>query len=188
MKQSKIPAAGLPLMVDRESKTDYYRDRASLNACFASGLLNAEHSHITLNDTKGWKLDISGMGFVEFDPLADRGPEKYPGEHREYKFSEIMAAHQRKATAMPDHVFPGARLFQLKATYGIPLEISLENLTRRSMVVDWTGFINEARLSGWYDFQTLEVVQNALADVFDRDVQEAVILRLKLFIVKNPLT
>lgn len=87
-----------------------------------------------------------------------------------------------------DNIFPGARLFQLKATHGVPLEISLENLTRRSMVVDWTDFVKEARLSGWYDFQTLEVIQNALADVFDRDVQEAVILRIKRFILKNPMT
>lgn len=188
MKQSKIPAVGLPLMVDRGSKMDFYRDRTSLDACFKSGLLNKDHSHITLNDVKGWKLDVSGKGFVEFDPLADRGPEKYPGEHREYKFSEIMAELRRKAAALPPHIFPGGRLFQLKATHGVPLEISLENLTSRSMVVDWVGFIKEARLSGWYDFQTLEVIQNALADVFDRDYQEAITLRLKRYILKNPMT
>lgn len=188
MKQSKAPAVGLPIMVDRNNLTDYYHDRTSLDACFKSGLLNKDHSHITLNDAKGWKLDVSGKGFVEFDPLADRGPEKYPGEHREYKFSEILAELQRKAAALPPHIFPGARLFQLKATHGVPLEISLENLTNRSMIVDWVGFIKEARLSGWYDFQTLEVIQNALADVFDRDYQEAIILRLKRYILKNPMT
>lgn len=179
----------LPLMVDREHKTDYYRDRASLTACFNSGLLNKDHSHITLNDQKGWKLDSSGKGFIEFDPLAPRGPEKYPGEHREYKFSEIMAAHRIKAlgTTHPTKLFPGRRLFQLKATHGVPLEISLENLARASMVVEWVGFIEEARLSGWYDFQTLEVIQNALADVFDRDVQQAIILRIKKFILTNPM-
>lgn len=88
----------------------------------------------------------------------------------------------------PTKLFPGDKLFQLKATHGIPLEISLENLTRRSMVVDWVGFINEARLSGWYDFQTLEVIQNALADVFDRDYREAITLRLKRYILSHPLT
>lgn len=86
-----------------------------------------------------------------------------------------------------NNIFPGRRLFQLKATHGVPLEISLENLTRRSMVVDWEGFIEEARLSGWYDFQTLEVIQNALADVFDRDYQEAITLRLKRYILRNPM-
>lgn len=95
-------------------------------------------------------------------------------------FLEGVGTHNR-------NIFPGARLFQLKATYGIPLEISLENLTRRSMVVDWQGFIKEARLAGWYDFQTMEVVQNALADVFDRDVQQAILQRMKKFILANPM-
>lgn len=87
----------------------------------------------------------------------------------------------------PTKLFPGDKLFQLKATHGIPLEISLENLTRASMVVEWELFIKEARTSGWYDFQTLEVIQNALEDVFDRDTQEAVILRIKRFIMSHPI-
>lgn len=93
----------------------------------------------------------------------------------------VVGTHPRK-------LFPGERLFQLKATHGVPLEISLENLTRASMVVEWEGFIEEARLSGWYDFQTLEVVQNALEDVFDRTDQEAILLRLKRFILKHPIS
>lgn len=61
--------------------------------------------------------------------------------------------------------FPGDKLFQLKATHGVPLENSLDILmNQQSMKIDWVGFVNEARKNEWWDFQIIEVVEQALTD------------------------
>jgi alanyl-tRNA synthetase len=89
---------------------------------------------------------------------------------------------------MTNTIFPGARLFQIKATHGVPLDISLDLLFHRCQLrVDWQGFVDEARRNHWWDFQTLEVIQNALAEVLDHAEQQAIVLRLKRYMLENPL-
>lgn len=84
-------------------------------------------------------------------------------------------------------IFPGARLFQIKATHGVPLDITLDLLFSRHLRVDWQGFVDEARRNHWWDFQTLDVVQNALAEVLDHTDQQAILLRLKRYMLENRL-
>ncbi len=85
-------------------------------------------------------------------------------------------------------LFPGDTLFHIKDTHGLPLEMALDRIiTDQGMAVDWVGFIQAARASGWYDFQTIKVISHALADAdLPKDYREAVTQRCKLFILKEP--
>jgi len=85
--------------------------------------------------------------------------------------------------------YPGAKLFQLKATHGLPLENAVDTiLNRAKIVIDWEGFIDEARKNGWYDFQTIENIENALvdADVL-KDTREQIIQRCKHYVMADIL-
>lgn len=81
--------------------------------------------------------------------------------------------------------FPGDKLFQLKATHGMPLENSLDILINQHRVkIDWCGFIDEARKNGWWDFQTLEAVENALVDAtIPRTVVGCILTGIKCYML-----
>lgn len=85
-------------------------------------------------------------------------------------------------------VFPGDRLFQLSATHGLPLGDALVEIQKATLAVDWTGFIKEARINGWYDFKTVDVVEQALVDCDKhKHAVREIMLRLKCWIMENPL-
>ena len=69
--------------------------------------------------------------------------------------------------------FDGAALFELKATHGFPLDFAIDRITEAGVGIDWNGFVEAARMNGWWDFQTYEVVSHALEDAglppMDRD-------------------
>ncbi len=84
--------------------------------------------------------------------------------------------------------YSGAKLFALKATHGLPLEVAVEKIHEAGIAIDWLGFINEARASGWYDFQTIPAIQVALEDsMTDRPLMSAIIHSCKEYVVANPL-
>lgn len=54
------------------------------------------------------------------------------------------------------------------------------------MTVSWHDFVEEARRNNRWDFQTYEDVKVALEDAFiDKYVAEAILFRLKLYILKT---
>lgn len=81
--------------------------------------------------------------------------------------------------------FPGDKLFQLKATHGMPLENSLDILmNQQSLKIDWVGFIDEARKNQWWDFQTIEAVEQALVDAtVDRLHIEHILARMRAYML-----
>jgi hypothetical protein len=85
--------------------------------------------------------------------------------------------------------YPGAKLFQLKATHGLPLENAVDTIINRAkLVIDWEGFIDEARKNGWYDFQTIENIEQALVDAdIPKDTREKIIQGCKHYILANIL-
>jgi hypothetical protein len=85
--------------------------------------------------------------------------------------------------------YPGAKLFQLKATHGLPLENAVDTIINRAkLVIDWEGFIDEARKNGWYDFQTIENIEQALVDAdILKDTREKIIQGCKHYILANIL-
>jgi hypothetical protein len=86
------------------------------------------------------------------------------------------------------NIFPGALLFQLRATHGLPLGDALNLIIDGSRIVDWVGFIEEARKNQWWDFQIVEAVEQAFIDAdFFRPTAEKIITRMKCWILENPL-
>jgi alanyl-tRNA synthetase len=66
---------------------------------------------------------------------------------------------------MTARTFPGATLFELKATHGFPIEFALDRIIDAGFrSVDWPGFIEAARSNEWWDFQTMRVLEEALRD------------------------
>lgn len=84
-------------------------------------------------------------------------------------------------------MFSGAVLFELKATHGIPWDITLQNVISKGYTVNWPEFIECARKNKWWDFQTMDAITFVLQDVIENkeEVQE-IISRMKLYILTNP--
>lgn len=138
---------------------------------------------LRFNDRNQLTTHFNAMG-KESDPkthyLVEREGTLYVGSPGKDGFINIGYA---LAT-----VFPGDRLFQLRATHGLPLDSALDMIQEARLAVDWVGFMTEARKNGWYDFQTLEAIENALKDAewFNHDIP-GIIKRLKVWIMANPL-
>lgn len=68
-----------------------------------------------------------------------------------------------KLTIDGRRLFPGAELFNLKATHGMPLDFCVDEIINvAGIAVEWPGFIDAARSNGWWDFQTYKATQHAL--------------------------
>lgn len=84
-------------------------------------------------------------------------------------------------------MFDGAQLFELKATYGFPLDFAIEKIFSAGWAIEWAGFIEAARRNKRWDYQTYEELQHALADAeVDKDVAKAIIDRFKVYVIANP--
>jgi alanyl-tRNA synthetase len=85
-------------------------------------------------------------------------------------------------------LFSGEALFELKATYGFPLDFALDRIINDyHLAVDWVAFIKCARKNEWWDFQTLKVIEEALQDAsLPSGMAEAIITRFKLYVMKHP--
>lgn len=86
-------------------------------------------------------------------------------------------------------VYDGRRLFELKATHGLPLEVAVDRIINvAGFRISWPGFVVQAREQGWWDFQTVEAVEQALTDAdVDRSYRDEIMHRLELYIQCNPL-
>lgn len=83
-------------------------------------------------------------------------------------------------------MFPGATLYALKATHGLPLAFSLSKILENGMAVDWVAFVEAARKDGRWDYQTYADVKHGLADAEVRaDYAEAVCARLQQYIMST---
>lgn len=83
-------------------------------------------------------------------------------------------------------VFPGERLFQLKATYGLPMEDAVMEIRNKGMTINWAGFVDEARKNQWWDFQTLEVIEQTLTDtLYDRHDIQKILYGVKCHMAKD---
>lgn len=94
---------------------------------------------------------------------------------------------QPMAPVDAQRIFPGAILFQLKATHGLPLDFAIDRVRRDGLTIEWPGFIGEARKNGRWDHQTIEDMQHALADSdVGREDAHQIILRAKAWMMANP--
>ena len=83
--------------------------------------------------------------------------------------------------------FSGAKLFDLKATHGLPFDFSLARLIGElGLSIDWPEFIETARKNGWWDFQSYEAICYAMADaLIPRDEQEHIKNNLRSYIMST---
>jgi len=88
-----------------------------------------------------------------------------------------------------DHKFvvDGAFIFQLKATHGFPLSVSLDvMINQRGMVISWVDFIDEARKNKMWDFQIIDEIEYSLIDAeIPKTMQKEILDRCKLYIMKR---
>jgi len=86
-------------------------------------------------------------------------------------------------------VFSGEKLFELKATHGLPLDVSLsEIMVKAGHRVNWPEFLETARKNGRWDFQTIPDIEVALMDAeVDRLIASEIVARCKEWVVANPI-
>lgn len=81
-------------------------------------------------------------------------------------------------------LFPGSRLFELKATHGMPLEAAIDQIVDSGFAIDWCEFITCARKNKWYDYQIIKLIEQGLAEsIIDRTSKAEILKRCKLFIL-----
>ncbi|AXG66447.1 hypothetical protein JA33_042 [Dickeya phage vB_DsoM_JA33] len=86
-------------------------------------------------------------------------------------------------------MFSGKTVFELKATHGLPLDVSVDRIiVQNNMAIDWPEFIRTARKNLRWDFQTISDIENALMDAdVDRNVAAEIVTRCKLWVMQNPI-
>ncbi len=83
-------------------------------------------------------------------------------------------------------IFSGEKLFNLKATHGLPLDFAVDRIFERGYVVGWPDFIEAARHNKWYDYQTYEAISHAVADaMLQKETQEAILAGCRLYIMST---
>ncbi len=108
----------------------------------------------------------------------------------------VLAALEASMPHLPDGwvglteddkpIFSGEKLFNLKATHGLPLDFAVDRIFERGYVVGWPDFIEAARLNKWYDYQTYEAISHAVADaMLPKESQEAILAGCRLYIMST---
>lgn len=85
-------------------------------------------------------------------------------------------------------LFPGAELFRLKDSRGLPLALSLDRVMNEAgLVVEWPSFIEAARAQGWLDSRILREIVEGLVDAdVPRDLRDGIEARTKLYMSREP--
>lgn len=85
-------------------------------------------------------------------------------------------------------IFSGKKLFELKATHGMPLDVAIQEIVDSGARISWAEFVDQGRANKWWDFQILELVETALGmTILDRDYRAEVVSRMKLYMYTNKL-
>ncbi len=75
-------------------------------------------------------------------------------------------------------------VFRLADTHGIPLEILVQIIDDRGMVVAWDLFVDDARSHGWQDKTIRRKAIAAIAENFPRDYLVDFTKRLDIYLAK----
>lgn len=86
-------------------------------------------------------------------------------------------------------LYPGSKLFELKATHGLPLDIAVDRIINfEQLRIEWPSFIETARKNGWWDYMTLEAIEVALTDSdINRMLRDGIIASIKMYMLANPI-
>lgn len=72
--------------------------------------------------------------------------------------------------------------FELYNTYGIPLDVILEEFVIAGFVPNWLDFWEKACMANWNPYTTLGKLKEAVAQVYEDDFYEQWLLRMRYFI------
>jgi hypothetical protein len=86
-------------------------------------------------------------------------------------------------------LYPGSKLFELKATHGLPLDIAVDRVINlEKLRIEWPSFIETARKNGWWDYMTIEAMEVALTDAdVNRILRDEIIISAKMYMLANPI-
>lgn len=129
-------------------------------------------------------LKTTAIGYVFNEPI----PAYWLYTHADVDTKKLVEQmHVVKETVDGRKVFDGAKLFELKATHGMPLDFALTRVFAMGYVVEWGSFIQEARKNKRWDFQTIAEIENALKEIqVPQADAKAIVDRLKVYVLKYP--
>ncbi len=68
--------------------------------------------------------------------------------------------------------------FYFVETHGIPLDMVIEHLENKNMIIDWCDFYEDALKNNWGVRTIFTKIEMALLDLYGRDYAENVLCRL----------
>lgn len=85
-------------------------------------------------------------------------------------------------------IFNGQLLFDLKSTYGLPLDMALDRIINDCHHdIDWPAFIEGARDNGWWDFQTFDLLNYSFEDAcLPMKIKNDIIFLFKSYVIDHP--
>lgn len=85
------------------------------------------------------------------------------------------------------NIFPGKDVFRLKDEVGLPFAIAFGECVKNDLMIDWVGLLEEARAKGWWDYQTIEAIDEAFADSQAwPDKRGEIMRRIRAYVVLRP--
>jgi alanyl-tRNA synthetase len=82
-------------------------------------------------------------------------------------------------------VVNGSKIFKIMESVGLPLDIILYELKNNDLIVDWIDFYETALKSNWTIKTLFDRLEPALSDVYDKDMSEGILKRLKYYIMEQ---
>lgn len=81
---------------------------------------------------------------------------------------------------------PGALVFKMKATHGVPVTETLAVTSQKGCSVEWASFVDAALKDGWLGKQILSTIESSLREAcFDHGYIDGVIARTKLYLMRE---
>lgn len=82
----------------------------------------------------------------------------------------------------------GKIVFDLKATYGLPLEIIIDRvMNEEGLNITWPDFIEEARKNNWLDEQIFKTIKYGIEEsMLERDIKKIIIEKTMLYLMTYP--
>ena len=78
---------------------------------------------------------------------------------------------------MENQPISGSLIFKLKDTYGLPLEISLEECKSHNLTINWVEYAEAAKRHGWKDYQIIQSMQ---------ELGEEYVKKITLHLMRSP--
>ncbi len=70
-------------------------------------------------------------------------------------------------------------IFQITSSFGLPIEVILDILTKNGMVIDWIDYYESSLSSGCNRNTIINRIESAVGDCFGSKYREEVMKRLK---------